>query len=421
MTPAPEPRETADASRKPWVLLFVAVCLVSINLRMTIMGVGPLLEQIADDQGVSASSLGLLASVPLIAWGLVSPLAHSLSTRIGLSNTVTWSLVLLMIGTVWRSFPGGPFNLWFGTALIGAALAIGNVLMPVVVRRDFSNRLSLVMGAYTAVLGGSASVAAGIVVPLSQLEHGGEPLGWRFALLATGFAVPPALAVWIWATRRWKRPQAPSSAASIPSDPAAPAADRATGVGRAIWRDPLAWGIAGYMGAQSAMFYIVATWLAPISTSFGRSPLVAGFDVMIFQIFGVVGSLCFPLLFRGRLRTTLPMLLPAVLMAASAGIVLAPGLMPLWCVVAGLVCGSTLSLALMYTALRARDQSTATALSGMSQSFGYLISALGPIGFGVLHELSGDWLLSLALLLGIGVAQILIGLRIRHDRYVLDS
>jgi CP family cyanate transporter-like MFS transporter len=103
------------------VLLFVAVCLVAINMRMTITGVGPLLEDIAADQGVSPASLGLLASIPLLAWAVVSPLAQGLAARIGLNPAVGWSLVVLTIGTVWRSLPGSLSNLWLGTALVGAA------------------------------------------------------------------------------------------------------------------------------------------------------------------------------------------------------------------------------------------------------------------------------------------------------------
>ena len=125
---------TAPAERRPWALLFVAVCLVAVNLRMTITGVGPLLEQIAAEQRVSPATLGALASVPLLAWGLFSPLAQGLSARLGLSRAVSGSLVVLALGTVWRSLPGPSANLWLGTALIGFGLAIGNVLMPAVIK-----------------------------------------------------------------------------------------------------------------------------------------------------------------------------------------------------------------------------------------------------------------------------------------------
>src|SRR5690606_31135838 len=140
-------------------------------------GVGPLLEEIAADQGVEVAVLGALASLPLLAWGLFSPLAHGLSMRLGMSQTVSWSLVVLALGTVWRSMPGAPANLWLGTALTGIALAIGNVLMPAVIKRDFGARVPLVMGLYTALLGGVGALGSGVVVPISQTTVGGEPLG----------------------------------------------------------------------------------------------------------------------------------------------------------------------------------------------------------------------------------------------------
>src|SRR5690554_4177354 len=113
-------------NHRPWVLMFVAVALIAMNMRMTITGVGPLLDQIARDEGVSLSVLGVLGSIPLIAWAIISPLAHWVSSRIGMYNAVSWSLVVLAAGTIWRSTPGGVANLMIGTALIGIGLAIGN-------------------------------------------------------------------------------------------------------------------------------------------------------------------------------------------------------------------------------------------------------------------------------------------------------
>lgn len=397
------------------MFLFVAICLVAANLRMTIMGVGPLLEQIAAEQGVSSASLGALAALPLIAWGIVSPLAHGLSVRLGMSRTVTWSLIVLAIGTVLRSVPGSPANLWIGTALIGASLAIGNVLLPAIIKREFDHRLSLVMGVYTALLGGTSSVASGFVVPLSHLEISGSALGWRFALLMTGLAIPPAFIVWVWANRkRSGQATPPAQRGPVRTHPYASSA------GRAIWRDPLAWAVAGYMGAQSAVFYIISTWLAPISAGFGRSAVLAGFDVMLFQVVGVAGSLCFSLVFHGRMQRLLPVLLPAVAMAMSCGIVLVPTLLTVWIMVAGVVAGTTLSLSVMLTAMRARTAEHATALSGMAQSVGYLLAAAGPIVFGLLYDFTHGWGWPLAFLVSVSSAQLGLGFSVGRETFVLD-
>ena len=144
-------------SRHAGILLFVAVCLVAANLRMTITAVGPLLDEIAADRGVSPAALGLLGSLPLITWGLVSPLAHGLSARLGMTRAVSWALVALAAGTAWRSLPGTEANLWLGTALIGVGLGFANALLPAVIKRDFPARVPLLMGVYTALLGGTGA------------------------------------------------------------------------------------------------------------------------------------------------------------------------------------------------------------------------------------------------------------------------
>ena len=414
--------------------MFVAVCLVAANMRMTITGVGPLLDDIAADRGVSAAALGALASVPLVVWGLTSPLVHGLGSRLGISRAVTISLVTLALGTLWRSFPGSPVNLWAGTALIGASLAVGNVLLPAVIKRDFGDRVPLVMGVYTAMLGGVGAVGAGIVVPIAHFDPGlgglapwgvGSELGWRIALLCTALAVPPAILVWVIANARRRRIE-PVAAADPRAPDAAFAPVTATehprsSAGRRIWRDSLAWLVALYMGAQSGAFYMISTWLSPIDISHGRTPLVAGVDTMLYQVIGVAGSVLLPVLFRGRLRRWIPALLPVCVAIAATGIVLIPAGMPVWICLGGLASGASLSTAITLMAVRARTHETASALSGMAQSVGYTLAAFGPFTFGALHDLSDTWTVPLVLLLLALGAQFATGLAVGRERYVLED
>jgi len=402
-------------ARHARLLLLIAVCLVAANMRLTIGSVGPLLDEIARDHGASPAALGTLAAVPLITWGIISPFAHAVGARLGLARTISWSLLVLAIGTVWRSLPGSPTNLWVGTIVIGAALALGNVLMPAAIKRDFSDRVTPVIGVYTALLSGSGAVAAGIAVPLSQLDTGDGTLGWRMALMLLGVLTPVALAVWMVATRGEDAVAAtryhpvPSTAPVVPQR-----------LSRRMWRDRLAWLVAGYMGTQSAVFYMMATWVAPIETSMGRDPVLAGIDVMLFQLCGIIGSLTFPFIFRGRMRRILPVLVPLAMLLGAAGTILLPAASLLWMICLGLASGTSLSVAVSFTALRSRDTSTASALSGMSQSIGYLIAACGPILFGTLHDLTGAWLAPLGLLAVLALTQAAIGVPVARERFVLE-
>lgn len=427
----PDATPAASPGRRTWVLLFVAVCLVAVNLRMTITGVGPLLEEISDDQGVSLATLGALASLPLLAWGLFSPLAHGLSERLGMSQAVSWSLVVLAIGTVWRSLPGAQANLWLGTALIGLGLAIGNVLMPAAIKRDFGSRVPLVMGVYTAVMGGLGALASGFVVPVSQATINDEPLGWRVALLVTGALLPVAILLWIWANRQQAPGRGAAAASAVPSsheraplqqsEGSGHAARGSSALGRRIWSDPLAWLVSLYMGSQSAVFYMLSTWLAPYLTSLGISPVAAGIELMVFQLVGILGSLLLPALTRGRLNRWAPALLPAAGITACIGFVAAPALIPVWLVVGGLNSGASLTMALTLMATRARTHGHSSALSGMAQSVGYLIAAVGPTVFGWLHGWSGGWVAPFVLVSLVALGQLLIGLRVGRERFVLES
>jgi len=386
--------------------LVVAVCLVAANMRPTITAVGPLLDQIGQDTGISLATLGLLAAVPLVTWAIVSPFALRLSRRFGMSRVVLFSLAVLLLGTIVRSLPGPTASLWIGTAIIGVALAIANVLMPAVIKRDFPLRVPVMMGLYTALLGGVGAIGSGVAVPLSML--GDASSGWRLSLLISGAALLPiAMIVWAWATRGHHAQHL--------------AARGATRSARGIWTDPTAWLVAAYMGFQAATFYMMLTWLATISVSVGKSEVAAGFDVMIYQLMTIAGPFVVPLLLRGPARRFVPAALPVLGLIGIVGLIVVPAGVTAWVLPAGLASGASLSMALTLMAERARDHDTSAALSGMSQSVGYIVAALGPVLFGWVHTATGGWEWSLGLLAAVLVAQGVTGIFAGRDRYVFES
>lgn len=405
--------------RRPRLALLAAVLLVAANLRSPITGVGPLLNQIAADLGTTEAALGLLAAIPLIAFAVVSPLAHALSTRFGTGPVVLVSLVALALGTLWRSVPGAEANVWAGTVLVGSALAIANVLLPAVIKSDFADRVPAATAVFTATLSGFGALASGVVVPVSHLDAGQGPLGWRWALLASGALVPVAIAVW--GAAHGLRRRAPSSAGgpAVAHDAARPPAAGRVPSRLGVWGDGVAWQVLAYMGVQAMTFYMLVTWLAPLSLSNGRPEVVAGADVMLLQVSSLGGSLVTPFLLRGRLARWAPALIPVGGLAAMAGLLAVPGLFLAWVLLFGLSSGASLATSFSLFSLRAGTPAVAARLSGMAQSGGYAIAAVGPVAFGGLLTATGGWLVPLLFVVLVLGAQLAVGLAVGRERHVL--
>ncbi|MES2867237.1 MAG: MFS transporter, partial [Actinomycetota bacterium] len=206
----------------------VALCLVAVLMRPAVTAVGPLIERVSADTGIPLALLGSLSTIVLITWAIVSPFAHGIGRRLGLGGAVLAAMGVLALGAIVRSLPGSSAWLWIGTALIGIALAVGNVLLPAVIKRDFPLRVPLMMGVYSAILGGAGAVASGLAVPIADLMGADAGAGWRLSLLVTAAAVAPlALLAW-WATRRHEMREMRGSPGG-----------RTPRIG--IWRDPVAW------------------------------------------------------------------------------------------------------------------------------------------------------------------------------------
>ena len=394
-------------------LLLAGILLVAANLRPAITAVGPLLDPIGAETGLAAAQLGLLTAVPLLAFAAVSPLAHGLGERFGTERTVLAALFLLLAGTLLRPLPGATASLWIGTFIIGAAIALGNVLLPAIIKREFPGRVTELTGVFSAVMGGLAALGAGLAVPLSRIPLGGEPAGWRFALGAYAVLVLPALLVW-WPCVRAGRAGSAAAGTAAAADGGAPARG-------AVWRSVVAWQVTAYMGLQSLTFYVLVSWLPTVEQSYGRPAVAAGWDLMFFQLAGVVASLLAPLTLRGRLQRIGPVV-PAVGAAGAVlGLMLAPEAMLLWVVLAGFFGGASLVVALSLFGMRTRTHRQASAVSGMAQSGGYLLAAAGPPLFGLLHDRTSGWIWPLALVLAATVLQALVGVLVGRDRFALGE
>jgi CP family cyanate transporter-like MFS transporter len=397
----PDGDDQRDRVRRAFVL--VAIVLLAANLRPALTSVAPLIERIRADAGVSSGVAGLLTALPLLAFAALSPAAAPLARRFGAERALLGSMLALAGGILLRSSGWGAASLFAGTAVLGAAIAVGNVLLPGLVKGEFPGRAGAVTGAYSVALGTSAAIAAGASVPLTHLLGP----GWQAPLAL--WAAPAFLAALAWAPllRRGRQDSEPQGQTR-----ASPVAG--------LWRSPLAWQVTAFMGLQSLGYYATLTWLPEILREGGADAATAGWLLALSQAVAIASMFVAPVA-AGR-RPSQQGVVAASVALSGAGVL---GLLvfggaagALWVTLLGLGQGACFSLALTLFALRAADPEHAAALSGMAQSVGYLLAALGPPLFGVLRDATGSWTLPLALLLGTTACLLAAGLGAARDARV---
>ena len=379
---------------------FIGVLLIAANLRVSFVSVGPVLSNISSDLELSTTAAGFLTGLPLIAFAVFSPMAPGFAARLGLDRAMWVSLLFLALGIVLRSLPVSGF-LWAGTAMIGLGVAFLNVLVPSLVKRDFPLKVSQVTGSYTAVQAGIAAIGAALVVPVAQTS----PAGWRLALgIWAGMALI-AMAVLL----PWLRRHVSENKSASPQDVSY----------RSPWSSALGWQVTLFMGLQSIAFYVLMGWLPTIEQDHGVSATTAGLHLSLFLLINVFASLAAgSLLHRGTDQRLIAFVSGALMVVTFLGLAVAPGITLLWVVVGSVGCGSLIVIALSLFSLRSVNYPQAASLSGMAQCVGYGLGAMGPVLFGALRELSGDWTLPLLVTAGIMAVLAVMGLLAGRDRVI---
>lgn len=381
-------------------LLLVGVLMVSVNLRPALSSIGPLIDMIRFDVKLSDTLLGLLTTLPLLAFGVVSTITPLFTKRFGIGNTILGSLILLALGISIRSV-GGVFNLYFGTILLGIAIAFGNVLIPALIKRNFPERAGFVTSLFSGVLSLGAAFAAGLSVPLAiEMD-----LRWRGSLAVWAILAVLAIMFWIPSIKNIKRTK-PNRSFKV-------AMKKLSG-------SLLVWKLAFYMGLQSAAFYVTVAWLPAILLDRGYDASYAGWMLSLSQTTGIIGAILVPIWAGYRKDQRLVITVLAILeIIALAGLMLPDiGLVGLWIGLLGVALGGTFGLALLLIVLRSEDSETAAELSGIVQSIGYFIAAAGPFLVGVIYDVTRIWNYALVLLIVFAVAKLILGLDAGRDRKV---
>ncbi len=382
------------------LFLLISLLLIGSNLRAPLTSVGSLVPLIREQLDMSHTVVGMVTTLPLIAFALVSPFAPKLANRFGMEKMIFISMIVLAVGIGLRSVTG-VFTLFIGTALIGIAISFGNVLIPGFIKMSFPFRIGLTTGLYAVCMNIFGALASGVSVPLSNVGS----LGWQGALGAWILLTIVALIAWYPHVKK----------------PVQPLATQAEGARQKpnMWKSMTAWHVTIFMGLQSLIFYTTLAWLPEILQLMGYSSAEAGWMLSLMQFSLIPITFIIPII-AGKMDNQ-------KLLSALTGIVFIIGTIGLLSgvssvvvgsvILLGIGCGSAFSLAMMFFTLRTKDGYEASELSGMAQSFGYLLAACGPVLFGFLHDVTGSWTIPLIVLCLISV--IILGSGILAGRRVV--
>ncbi|MFE0091001.1 CynX/NimT family MFS transporter [Streptomyces sp. NPDC058991] len=433
-------RTTTDSSASPaakppaWVLRLVVAGLVlaALNLRPAITSLGALLEEVQEGLRMSGSVAGVLTSVPPLCFAVFGLTAPRLARRFGPAAVVCAGMAAITAGLALRPLAGGTAAFLAASALALMGIAVSNVLMPVVVKHWFPDRIGSVTGLYSMALSLGTAVAAAATVPMTQALGG----GWRTGLAVWAALAATAVLPWVLlvrdrgtggsaATAPNPRP-ATGSPAPVPAGRPAQAAPDRAGAGRAsaprIARSRTAWALACFFGLQATGAYITMGWMPQIFRDAGVPAGTAGVLLAVTMVMGVPLAFVIPRL-AARLRTQGPIVLVLGLcgMTGYAGLFLAPATGAwAWALLLG-ISNCAFPLALTMIGMRSRTGTGVVRLSAFAQSTGYLISIPGPLLVGVLHQHSGGWGLPLALMAGLIVPQTAAGVLAGRDRTIEDE
>lgn len=390
------------------VAAFVGIMFLALNLRAPFTSLAPVLNQIMDGLALSGAAAGLLTALPLLSFAVVSPIAASISKRLGLYSSLLIAVLFIGLGVSLRS-AGSLMSLHIGTMLIGAGIATGNVLLPVVVKVNFPTRIPMITSLYVFVMGAGATLSSSVMVPISSIEVA-SLTGWQLALLFN--LIFPILALFIWLPKVLNGTKKAVETKQEKRDIVA------------TWqliKCPIAWQVTLGIGLNSFTFYSLAGWLPTMLGDLGYSDTDAGYLYGLLQLSTMLpGLILLPFLSRSNNQRGLISICALTVFVSVIGFAAYPQYAPIWVVLFGVANCSTFIIGMSFIGLRTTTPAQAATLSGMSQSIGYALAATGPSMAGYLFSKTNMWLASLLFIAVVALFCALFANLAARDKRVLE-
>lgn len=381
---------------------------VASTLRAPLTSVGPVVDLIKSTLEINNSLAGFLTTIPLLIFGFVSPIVSKVVTKLTMSGTIVYALLLLIVGLLLRV--AGDINLFIlGTIILGIAIAFGNVCLPSYVKWRFPLQIGLFTGIYSATMNFTAGLGGGLSYPLSQIS----PLGFRLSLSFWIVLTVLALIFW-WPQVKGGKEEEIKATKEMQSKVQGPKPN--------IVRNKLAWAVALTMGFQSMVFYTVVAWVPSILIDKGLDPSTAGYFLMLNQFSQVPMTFMFPIIASKMKNQKILVTIVTVLFLIGFSLLFtqSTALLAIAMIIAGLAMGACFSLCMTFFSIRARTSKGSMSLSGFGQSIGYFIAAIGPFLIGYLHDAFGGWNVGIISLLVISVLFFIFALQAAKDKYIED-
>lgn len=380
-------------------VLLLGIIFVAMNLRSPITAVGPLIGVISDDLILSGGQAGLITTIPLMSFAIISPIVPKLANKWTIEKTIFGALIVLVLGMFLRAIPQLTF-LFLGTTFLGAAIAICNVLIPGLVKKEFPHQSGLVTGIYSVSMNLTGAIAFGISIPLVRKIG----LDWNVALGLWSILALTAFICWL--------PQLERQDKGVQ--------EMVSQENTSIWTSTLAWSVTLFMGIQSFIFYVLVAWLPEMLVGKGLSTIQAGGMLSLLQMTLLPIIFIVPII--AEKRPDQKSFVWVLFLLFAFGILGLMGnnmkIVTLSIMGIGIAGGITFSLSMMFFNLRTTSAKQAAELSGMAQSIGYLLAATGPFLLGFLHDVTQNWQSSLTILLAMTNILLIVGLNSAKKRVI---
>ncbi len=401
----------AQTPRAVFWLMLLSVAFLSANMRAPIVVLGAIAPVIQKALGISEAHIGWLGAIPMLMFALAAFVSPKIGKRFGNGNTLIMALVVLIVGIILRSVWTSWTGFLVGTVLLSLAIGFANTLVAPLIKERTPKNIALLTAVYSLSMALAAGVASGIVLPLAKV------VGWQWAL--GGWAGLSVIALLIWLVLRFVAVKSDKvvkhagvTQASQSSEHTVHQLNRSAAPAPpvSIWRSPVAWQLAMFLGLQSLLYYTIASFLPSIVVAKGLTQIQGGSIGSIFQFVAPLVIVVMTLLIRRGISIQTVAIALALFNAVGIfGIAYLPvNLAWLWSACMGIACTGIFTLTIMLFSLRTYTPHQASQLSGMVQTIAYLIAFLGPFGAGWLHELTHGWEMPLLLILVLTALNVII-------------